>query len=118
MTRTFKISAKEIKKKDGTGSFISCSAKIGDNWYRVKFTRDCERTPKRRGLYDITVNDDNMSIQKGKIKSPYAENDTLWVRVIDDIRRYTNDEVTALNTAKLSKVFDKPVDAAVDDLAF
>lgn len=105
MERTFRISAKEIKKKDGSGCFISCSAKIGNTWYRVKFTQDCERAPRKRGLYDITADDTAMSIQKGKVKDEYTENDIIWVREIKHIRKYTNDELNAMNTEKLNKVF-------------
>lgn len=110
MERTFRISAKDIKKKDGSGSFISCSAKIGDSWYRVKFTRDCESSPRKRGLYDITVDDNSMSIQKGKVRDAYIENDTIWIREIKKMHKYTDDEINAMNTEKISKLFGKALD--------
>lgn len=112
MERTFRISAKDIKKKDGSGSFISCSAKIGDSWYRVKFTQDCERSPRKRGLYDITVDYNSMSIQKGKVRDAYTENDTIWVKEIKKIRKYTDDELNTMNAEKLSKVFGEALGEA------
>lgn len=119
MERTFRISAKEIKKKDGSGSFISCSAKIGGFWYRVKFTKDCETSPRKRGLYDITVDDNSMSVQQGKDRDEYRENDTIWIREIKKIRKYTDDELNAMNTEKLSKVFGKALDESdAGDLPF
>lgn len=119
MERTFRISAKEIKKKDGTGSFISCSAKIGDSWYRVKFTQDCERAPRKRGLYDITVDYTAMSIQKGKVKDAYVENDIIWVKEIKRIRKYTDEELNAMNAEKLNKVFGATLEEIEDgDLPF
>lgn len=118
MTRTFRISAKEIKKKDGTGSFISCSAKIGEKWYRVKFTKDCERSPKKRGLYDLTVKSEHMSVQKGKIKDGFTENDILWISEIETLRRYTEEELNEMNEAKLSEVFGGTKEVDPDDLTF
>lgn len=104
MKRTFKITAKEVTKKDGA-KFISCSAKIGEKWYRVKFTQDCEGIPKKRGIYDLTVDSTHMSMQKGKVKDAYTENDILWIKEIVKLRKYTYEELIAINEEKLAKVF-------------
>lgn len=110
MTQTFKISAKEIKKNDGTGTFVSCSAKINNNWYKIKFTKDCTVSIKTRGLYDITVKVDDMSRQKGKEKvnkggKKVKENDTIWINSVVNLRKYTKEEMDEINRKDLAEVF-------------
>ena len=110
MTRIIKISAKEIKKKDGNGTFISCSAKINGNWYRVKFTKECVGEPKKRGLYDLTVDDTNCSLQKGRARTnesgkTYVENDTFWVNKITNLRKYTEEELAEMNAKTMDELF-------------
>lgn len=110
MTQLIKVSAKEIKKTDGTGSFISCSAKIGEKWYKIKFTKECTTDIKKRGLYDLKVNVDDISRQKGREKTlkggkKVMDNDTLWIRKVVSLRKYTEEEMAELNRRDLDEVF-------------
>lgn len=110
MTQTIKVSAKEIKKSDGTGTFPSCSAKIGEKWYKIKFTQDCTVSIKKRGLYDLTVKLDDISRQKGREKTlkggkKVMDNDTLWIRKVVSLRKYTEEEMAELNRRDLDEVF-------------
>lgn len=110
MIRTIKLSAKEIKKTDGNGTFISCSAKIGAKWYRIKFTKEAVGEPKKRGLYDLTVDDSNCSLQRGRVKTKadgtqYTENDIFWVNKIEALRKYTEEELAEMNRKTMDGVF-------------
>lgn len=108
MLHTFVLSAKEVKQEKNT--FIACSAKLGDTYYKIKFTRECEKAPKTRGLYDITIDEDKCSIQRGKkytTKDGYDAigNHIIWVREIAAIRKYTDEELAEINRAKFAGVF-------------
>ena len=108
MLHSFVISAKEVKQEKN--SFIACSAKIGDSYYKIKFTKECERVPKTRGLYDLVIDEDKCSIQKGKkyvTKDGYEAigNPTIWVKEIASIRKYTEAELAEINRANFAGVF-------------
>lgn len=107
-TQKFVLHAQEIKKDKQT--FIAGSAEINGKWYKIKFTKDCERAPKSRGLYDITVSVDEVSLEKGgtyinKNGEVLSENDTLWIRKIADIYKYTDEDLRRENRMKLEGVF-------------
>lgn len=106
MTRTFRINVKEIAKKDGSCKFPVANAKINDKWYKVKFTKDCDNAPRKAGLYDLTVDDDEMSIQTGTVKNEHKQNDIIWVHAIVTVRRYSDDDIKEYSRAKVSSVFD------------
>ena len=100
---TMQLHAREVKLDKNT--FIACSACINEKWYKVKFRKDCEVTPKTKGLYDLTVDLGNCTLQKGKPieingKTTY-ENDTLWVSEVVELRKYTEDEIKEINRRKL-----------------
>lgn len=106
-TRTITISAQEIKKDKQT--FIACSAQINGKWYKIKFTKDCERNPKTKGRYYLTINFDDCSFEAGK---PYKKdgkerksNDIIWVRKITDIKKYTDEELAEENRAEMASIF-------------
>ena len=106
--KTFVISARKVKVNNK--SFISCSTKIGDTFYKVKFRKDCEKAPKKPCLYDITVDIDKCSIQNGKkyiTKDGYEAigNHTIWVSEVMELREYTDEEMSEINRAKFDGVF-------------
>lgn len=106
--RTIKLHAQEIKKEKQT--FIACSTEINGKWFKVKFTKDCETTPKIKGLYDLTIDFDECSVEKGKKFTTSkgksgVSNDIIWVRHIVNLRRYSDDELKAENRNDLSKIF-------------
>ena len=106
--RTIQISAQQIVA--GNSKFIACTTKIGDKWYKVKFPQKCEGAPKEKGLYDLTINFDNCSIERGK---PYTSksgkkgisNDTIWVRKIDSLRAYTEEDYKAKTRLEMGAIF-------------
>lgn len=106
--RTITIHAQEIRKDKQV--FIACSSEINKKWYKIKFTKDCVNVPKIKGLYELTIDFDFCSIEKGK---PYTNkdnkkaisNDTIWVRHIVNIRQFTEDELKGANRVALSEIF-------------
>lgn len=116
--KTFMISCKEVKNE--TQKFIASTAKINGKWYKIKFTKDCELAPRKRGLYDITINLKDVSIEKGKVYinsrgETKLQNDTLWVRNTIKLRKYTEEELIKRNLETLSEVFEVDDD---EDLPF
>lgn len=105
--KTIKINAREIKQDKKT--FVVCNAKIGSKWYNIKFTQVCENTPKQKGIYDLTIDLNNCSIENGKMYtkedgSQVKRNDTIWVRKINKLRKYTEEEMQQINTAKFEDI--------------
>lgn len=106
--RTIKMSAQEVKRDNK--KFIACSAEINGKWYKIKFTQDCINSPKTRGIYELTIDFDECSIEKGK-KYENAKgkegisNDTIWVKCIAGIRKYTEEELKATNRMAMSAIF-------------
>lgn len=108
MARMFVVSAKEITQ--GKQKFIVCNTNVYGTWYKFKFTKECEKQPKKQGLYDISVESDNMSVQRGKpftTKNGQVKegNDIIWVRAIKSIRQYTEEELAQRNRDKLNEIF-------------
>lgn len=107
--RKITLHAQEVKKDKQ--SFIACSAEINKKWYKIKFTKDCANAPKEKGLYELTIDFDDCSIEKGK---PFTSksgrkgvaNDNIWVRKITAIRRFTEEELKAANRIGMSALFD------------
>lgn len=106
--RKIVIHAQEIKKDKQT--FIACSSEINKKWYKIKFTKDVTDAPRKKGLYDLTIDFDECSLEKGKQytnekgKKGIA-NDTIWVRHIVALRQYSDDELKALNRVSMGSVF-------------
>ena len=106
--RTFRVFAKEVRKENR--SFIVCNAQINGRWYKIKFTKTCNETPKIKGLYDVTVDFDNCSIEKGK---PYTTadgrtgvaNDTIWIKRVEILRMLDENEVNQINRDAMWEVF-------------
>lgn len=106
--RTFTIHAQEIKKEKQ--SFIACSAEINKKWYKIKFTKECEGAPKRKGIYELTIDFDCCSIERGKRYTNSQgkhgiSNDIIWVREIANIHPYTDEELKASNRMAMSNIF-------------
>lgn len=106
--RTITIHSQEVKKDKQT--FIASSAEINGKWFKIKFTKECGDGPKTRGLYELTIDLDECSIEAGKRytnskgKSGVA-NDTIWVRHIVGLRKHTEDELKAANRMAMGKIF-------------
>ena len=102
------LHAQEVK--NGAAKFISCNAEINEKWYKVKFTKTCPKVPHERGLYDLTVSIDDLSLEKGK---PYVNkqgkkavsNDVLWVRNCIELRKYTEEDFAEANRQQMAEIF-------------
>lgn len=106
--RKITIHSQEVRKDKQT--FIASSAEINKKWYKIKFTKECVDAPKTKGLYELTIDFDECSIEKGR---PYTNssgkkgvaNDTIWVRHIVGIRKYTEEELKTANRMAMSSLF-------------
>ena len=106
--RTITVHAREIRKDKQ--AFIACFTKINKNWYKVKFTKDCVNPPRKKGLYELTIDFDTCSLERGKqyINSSGKKgisNDVIWVKHIVGIRAYTEDELKDINRMAFSDIF-------------
>lgn len=107
--QTFTVSAKEVTV--GKQKFCACVAQIAGKWYKVKFNREVKKSPNSRGLYDVTIDVNNCSVQNGKL---YTKKDgtqgreapTIWVKEITNIRKWTDEEMAARNMEKVASVFE------------
>lgn len=109
MVRTITLHAQEVKQDKL--SFVSCSSNINNTWYKIKFTKDCETTPKKKGLYDLTINLDDCSLQKGKTYTTKngkkgTSNPTIWVRNVIKLRAYAEEELKKINREGMLAAFD------------
>ena len=107
--RNIIIHAQEVKK--GKQTFIACSAQIGGRWYKVKFTKDVVDNPKEKGLYDLTIDFDTCSLEKGhtyvrKDGSLGSANDIIWVKNIVALRQHSEEELRDANRAAFAGVFE------------
>ena len=106
--RTILVHAQEVKKDKI--SFIAFSTEINDVWFKVKFTKSCNDVPKERGLYDVTFDFDYCSLERGR---SYVGNDgtekhgkdTIWVRKIENVRQYTEEELAEANRIRMNTIF-------------
>lgn len=106
--KTITIHATEVKKDKQ--SFIACSAEINGIWYKIKFVKGCKKAPTKKGLYDLTIDYDNCSIEQGKWYTnkkgvDVKENDTIWVRTISNIKEYSEEDLKSINRMAMATVF-------------
>lgn len=106
--RTITIHAQEIVK--GSQKFIACSAEINKKWYKIKFRQSVPDAPKTKGLYELTIDFDSCSIEKGKAYTTSngkkgVANDTIWVANIVKLRMYTEEELRAATRLAMGAIF-------------
>lgn len=106
--KTFTIHGQEVKKDKQ--KFIAFSAYINEQWYKVKFTKDCNDVPKVKGLFDLTVDLMDCSFENGKTyEAKNGElrpaNHIIWVRKIDKVRQYTEAELAERNLVVMQGIF-------------
>ena len=109
MEITARVNVKEVV--NGNTKFPSCSAKINGTWFKIKFTQECEKSPKSRGVYNVTFDTRNTSIQRGKKYTNKngkdgIENDTIWIKKIVSIVKYTEEELAEMNAAEVEKALN------------
>lgn len=103
---TLQLHAREVKTDKNT--FIATTANFNGKWYKIKFRKECAVTPKTKGLYELTVDLGCCTLQKGKVyqettDGTKAENDTIWVAEVINLRKYSDEELKELNRVKLGK---------------
>lgn len=106
--RKITLHSQEICKDEQV--FIASSAEINKKWYKIKFTKECVDVPRTKGLYELTIDFDECSIEKGKqyVNSAGKKgiaNDTIWVRHIVAIRKYSDEELKAANRIAMIELF-------------
>lgn len=85
--RVIRIFGRDVTIDDKT-KFVKWSYTAdGKKFYQVKFMQECEKAPKKAGYYLISVKPSNVSLQKGKKRDNFQQNDTLWVRQCEDFKR-------------------------------
>lgn len=108
-TQKLTIYAKEIKLGDGK-SFVAFTTLVKTKWFKVKFTRNCLTTPKEKGMYHMTINIDDVSIEKEKFYTDKngvkkKGNPTIWINKVVELSKYTEEELKQIREAKLESVF-------------
>ena len=107
--REFIITAQEVladQKK-----FYASTAKINGNWFKVKFTRDCNLSPKSKGMYHLSVDDADISIEKGrkytkKDGTTGLSNDTIWIKKVVSLTMFTQEEYEERRVSDIKSVFE------------
>ena len=80
--KTIRVFGREITKKDGK-KFVSYSyTNDGSMFYRIKFTQDCENRPAFTGYVLLTVDTENVSLQKPSKNDNYPQN-VLWIKKVE-----------------------------------
>lgn len=105
---TFTMTVKEVRK--GTQSFLVGMANIANKWYKIKFNRSCNDTPKERGIYDITIDFDSCSVERGKkyTREDGTEdigNDTIWIANIVNLRKWSDEDMRERNRKNMAEIF-------------
>lgn len=106
--RTIILHAQEIVKDKQR--FIACSAEINGKWYKIKFVKQCLGAPVAKGLYELTIDFDTCSLEKGKkVKNKDGEefltNDIIWIKEIVSIHKYTEEQLRDSNRVKMKDIF-------------
>lgn len=108
MEQTIKVSGREVS--NGNQKFISCSAEINKKWYKIKFVTGCNDVPSAKGIYEVTFDTKNASIEKGK---PFTtkngkkgiDNPTIWIKKVIKNRPYTEEDYDRENEEAFGEVF-------------
>lgn len=107
--RTYELHTKEVT--NGSQKFPSSTAKIGDEYFKVKFTKECNTSPKTSGVYEIKLALEDCSIQNGEI---YTDKDgnkkrgnrTIWVRNVIELRKHTEEEMREANAKAMLEALE------------
>lgn len=115
--RTIEIYAKEIK--NDKQCFISATTQISGVWYKVKFTKECLNNPRTKGIYRLTINFDDCSIEKGEYyENKKGEirrgNSIIWINKILRIEKKSDEELKEDNRKAFEEIFNKNTDTYTD----
>lgn len=111
-----RVNAKIIERENQ--KFPAFTAKINGKWFKIKFTQECEKSPKQKGVYMLKFDTINSSVQRGKkyVNSRGVEgvsNDTIWIRKIESIVKFTEEELAKMNAEEVENAIGgfKTIDA-------
>lgn len=102
------LHTQEIKKDKKV--FYASSAEICGKWYKIKFTMDCEGAPKEKGLYTLTIDIDECSVETGKVVKNSAGKevktaDIIWVKSIVNLQKYSDEDLKEENRKLMGNIF-------------
>lgn len=106
---TFKVYAKEITTKDGN-KFVALSTLYNGEFYKIKFKKACTTNIQLKGVYDVVVDLNDISVQRGKIKTldygkEYKENATIWIDKVVLINKYSDEDLKLQQLNKNKELF-------------
>lgn len=81
--KKIRVYGKEKETEDGK-KFVDYSFKNSkDEFYQVKFTKDCTTQPRAKGYFLIEVDEKNINLQhKKQLKDGFKPNDVLWIKEV------------------------------------
>lgn len=85
---TIKLKIDEIYTREvnhNNTTFLSHSVKIDDEFYNVKFTKECKNPIKETGYHSIIVEIYNITLNK--------EKKVIWVFEVEKIKRLERNEI-------------------------
>lgn len=111
MLTTIKVKAKQYTTQQGR-KFISYSTKLGDEWFKIKFRQDCNKYPQNQGWWELNLNSEEVSLQKGD-----EHGDILWVKSVIE---YFPIEVAHKHDPRVDEILSRPsiFDEAIEDSTF
>lgn len=91
-------------------SFIAFSANINGVWYKIKFTRAVTNVPRKKGLYEMSIDLKSCSTQKGAFYDDRngvtrQENDTIWIKDLIEWKEASSEQYEALNVKTMLEIF-------------
>lgn len=110
METTRKIILHTQEVKNGNQKFTASSAEINGKWYKIKFRQNVLNAPKDKGLYELTLNFDNCSVERGhkyidRNGDEQVSNPTIWVGYITAIRKFTDEDMRENNRLAMAEIF-------------
>lgn len=100
MEKTMKIFGREQRTSEGKKFYTYTYTKDGKTFFKVKFKMGCSNIPTGKGYYLITINKEELSLQKFKNHPEW--NSVIW---IDNIIKCVADEES--NNKRSAKMLEE-----------
>ena len=84
--KTIRVFGRERKNSDGKKFVAYSYTKDGNEFYQVKFRKECTSAPKKTGYWLIDIEPKDCNIQVRKAQEGFKPNDVLWVSECTNIR--------------------------------
>lgn len=90
--------------------FYKYSTNINGTWYKIAFNKSAGARPEQSGVYEFTVDTQNLSIATGKTYIAKdgiekRENDTIWIASYSSARKFTDEELRQRDQSKINAIF-------------